>query len=277
MSDNTSDRTLGSKRRKFSSNRQPSTERNQLSLYARGEEPWENRIYSCLVVSPAGRVISRFRTAKELLESMRDAIRAHRSLYVDGNILHRDISSNNIIITEPETAGGFKGMLIDPDLAKVRDSGPSGARHQTGTIQFMAVEVLLRADHTYRHDLESFFYVLLWMCARQSWRNEFARRREEPPQESLLRRREIGSFKSTAADKSGDMAMRGIRAIMGEFPEALNAVKPLCLRIRKTLFPLDQDEEIMFGTPRGEPDQLYRSMIEAFDDAINALDVPLQA
>jgi len=28
-------------------------------------------------------------------------------------------------------------------------------------MQFMAVEVLLRTDPTYRYDLESFFYVLL--------------------------------------------------------------------------------------------------------------------
>lgn len=39
-------------------------------------------------------------------------------------------------------------MLIDLDLAKVRDSSPSGARYQTGTMQFMAVEVLHKVDHT---------------------------------------------------------------------------------------------------------------------------------
>ncbi|CAH0025665.1 unnamed protein product [Clonostachys rhizophaga] len=104
------------------------------SLYSRGEDLWENRIYSCLVVSPAGRVISDFKTIKELLEAMGDVIKAHRSLYKTGNILHRNISSNNIIIMKPETADGFKGMLIGFDLAKVRDS-PSGARHQTGTMQ----------------------------------------------------------------------------------------------------------------------------------------------
>ncbi|KAK0725689.1 hypothetical protein B0H67DRAFT_479800, partial [Lasiosphaeris hirsuta] len=55
------------------------------------------------------------------------------------------------------------------------DSGPSGARHMTtGTMQLMAIEALFGIDHTYRHDLESFFYVLLWVCARQSWRNGFA-------------------------------------------------------------------------------------------------------
>jgi hypothetical protein len=58
---------------------------------------------------------------------------------------------------------------------------------------------------------------------------------------------------------------------MSEFPEALDVVKPLCLKIRKILFPQDQDEEMMFGTPRGEPDQLYRPMIEAYDEATHAL------
>ena len=37
----------------------------------------------------------------------------HRSLYTDGNILHHDISENNIIITDPERADGFKGVLIE--------------------------------------------------------------------------------------------------------------------------------------------------------------------
>ncbi|OTA80657.1 hypothetical protein M434DRAFT_40850, partial [Hypoxylon sp. CO27-5] len=111
----------------------------------------------CLIISPVGRVINDFNTISELLQAIRDAIKAHQSLYKTGRILHRDISSNNIIITKPDTADGFKGMLIDLDLAKVKDTGPSGAQHQTGTVQFMAVEVLRKVDHTYRHDLESFF------------------------------------------------------------------------------------------------------------------------
>ncbi|RWA06396.1 hypothetical protein EKO27_g8714 [Xylaria grammica] len=274
-----SDHTSVSKRRQSNSqksrlakefNDQLSIGKDKPSLYTPGEDLWENRIYSCLVVSPAGRVISDFKTTEELLESLRDAIKAHQSLYMTGNILHRDISSNNIIITEPETANGFKGMLIDLDLAKVRDSGPSGARHQTGTMQFMAVEVLRTVDHTYRHDLESFFYVLLWMCARQSWNNGFAGE-ERPPKESLLWRWEIGSFKYIAAAKEGDMTVNRLEGIMDEFPEALDVVKPLCLRIRKILFPLDQDERMCFGTPEGDPDQLYTPIIAAYDAAIRDL------
>ncbi|XP_044718813.1 kinase [Hirsutella rhossiliensis] len=234
-----------------------------------GEDPFENRIYSCLVVSPAGRVISDFKTIKELLQSMRDAIRAHQSLYVTGKILHRDVSSNNIIITKPELADGFKGMLIDLDLAKVRDSGPSGARHQTGTMQFMAVEVLREADHTYRHDLESFFYVLIWMCVRESWTKKQFSRGERPPKESLLRRWEVGSFKYIAAAKEGDMTVNRLEEIMGEFPESLDVVKPLCLRIRSIMF--GDTARLNFGTPVGDSDQLYKPLVAAYDDTISEL------
>ncbi|KAI1169293.1 serine/threonine-protein kinase Sgk2 [Nemania serpens] len=276
-SDHTSDNASGSKRRQFNRqksklakefNNQLSIVKDEPSLYTPGEDLWENKIYSCLVVSPAGRVISDFRTTKELLESMRDAIKAHQSLYITGNILHRDISSNNIIITDPETADGFKGMLIDLNLAKVRDSDPGGAQHQTGTMQFMAVEVLRTVDHTYRHDLESFFYVLLWMCARQSWSNGFASE-ERPPGESLLREWAIGNFKDIARTKEGDMIINGLERIIGEFPEALNTVKPLCLRIRSIMF--GDTARLSLGTPTGDPDQLYRPMIAAFDEAISKL------
>jgi hypothetical protein len=87
-SDTTSDNASGPKRRRSNSqksrlatesNDQLSIGKARPSLYAPGEDPWENRIYSCLLVLPAGRVISEFRTIKELLESMRDAIR-HTSL-----------------------------------------------------------------------------------------------------------------------------------------------------------------------------------------------------
>ena len=143
-------------------------EKQATSLYAHDENSFDNRIFRCLVISPAGRAVRDFRSIKELLEALRDAIKAHRSLYLMGNILHRDISENNIIITDPEKADGFTGMLIDLDLAKEIGSGRSGARHQTGTMEFMAIEVLRKVAHTYRHDLESFFYVLLWICGRHA-------------------------------------------------------------------------------------------------------------
>ncbi|CAH0020150.1 unnamed protein product [Clonostachys rhizophaga] len=80
----------------------------------------------------------------------------------------------------------------------------------------MAVEVLRKVDHTYIHDLVSFFYVLIWICAPQSWQNGFT------------------VYRSA---KDGDTTVNRLEEIVGEFPELLDVVKPLCLRIRKILFP----------------------------------------
>jgi hypothetical protein len=89
------------------------------------------------VVSPAGRPLHAYRSVGELLEAA--------------------------------STGDPKGMLIDLDLAKELDSLPSGASHRTGTMQFMGIEVHQGKGHTYRHDLESFFYVFIWMCIRYGY------------------------------------------------------------------------------------------------------------
>ncbi|KAI0869052.1 serine/threonine-protein kinase Sgk2 [Hypoxylon argillaceum] len=236
-------------------------------------QEWENRIYSCVVVSPAGRVISEFESIKELLESMRDAIRAHQSLYVDGNILHCDISPNNIIITNSDTADGFKGMLIDFDLAKLLDSGATGVRPRTGTVRFMAIEVLRRKGNTYRHDLESFFYVLLWMCARTSWtKAEFqGGKNNGPVKVSKLERWVKGNFEDIADRKQYLMGLNGFQDILDEFPKAFKVVQPLCDSIRLLLFPLDERGNMFLGTPTKPPDELYSSILAAFDDTIGKL------
>ncbi|KAL1894959.1 hypothetical protein Cpir12675_003453 [Ceratocystis pirilliformis] len=159
--DRTSGNASGSKRQRFIG------QKSKLATVLNNQLPISNTKSSLYTPGEDLRVISEFRAIKELLESERDAIKAHRSLYISGEILHRNISSDNIIITNSETANGFKGMFTNLDLAIVRDSGPSGARHRTSTMQFMALEVRSRMDHTCRHGLESFFHVLLWMCAHQ--------------------------------------------------------------------------------------------------------------
>ncbi|EFR03242.1 FunK1 protein kinase [Nannizzia gypsea CBS 118893] len=231
-------------------------------------EPYDNRILRCLVISPAGRPIYKFKSPLELLMALRDAIKAHRSLYLDGNILHRDISENNIIITNPNEADGHSGMLIDLDLAKEVGSERSGARHQTGTMEFMAIEVLLNVDHTYRHDLESFFYVLIWQCARHSWRklNPLERQRQGQPKDSMLREWYTGTYKTIARIKRSDMQAGGLEYLLQEFPLGFECVKPLCRAIRGVLFPYGKGELIL-GTPQ-DPKRLYDPILKAYDDAI---------
>ncbi|OBT62389.1 hypothetical protein VE03_08552 [Pseudogymnoascus sp. 23342-1-I1] len=112
------------------------------SLAGCESETYGNQIHCCLVVSPAGPPLHAYRLTRELLEELRDAIRGHKSLLEDGKFLHQDISENNIIIIEAASKGEPKGRLINLDLAKELDSVPSRDSHRTGTMQFMAIEVL---------------------------------------------------------------------------------------------------------------------------------------
>ncbi|EEH18061.2 hypothetical protein PABG_00624 [Paracoccidioides brasiliensis Pb03] len=243
------------------------------SLFDRnGKELYDNRVLRCLVISPAGRPIYKYKSPLELLMALRDAIKAHQSLYLDGNILHRDISENNIIITNPEKTDGYSGMLIDLDLAKEVGSEQSGAHYRTGTMEFMAIEVLLNVNHTYRHDLESFFYVLIWQCARNSWRklNKLQRQRQRQPQDSLLREWYTGTYVKIATYKQGNMEAGGFELVLQEFPLEFECVKHLCRIIRGVLFPYGK-EGMIVGTPQ-DSKILYDPIIKAYDDAIAVIE-----
>lgn len=109
------------------------------SLAGCESEAYDNRIHCCLVVSLAVWLPHVYRSVKELLEALRDAIAGHRSLLDNGKILYQVISENNIIITDYTTKGDLKGRLIDLDLAKELDSMPSRASYRTSTIQLMAI------------------------------------------------------------------------------------------------------------------------------------------
>ncbi len=58
-----------------------------------------------------------------------------------------------------------RGFLIDLDLAIYEQRvGASRAKGKTGTRAFMAIGALLGEQHSFMHDLESFFWVLFWIC-----------------------------------------------------------------------------------------------------------------
>lgn len=59
----------------------------------------------------------------------------------------------------------YHSFLIDLDLAiQVQQEGASGAKGMTGTRAFMSINVLLGERHSFMDDLESFFWVLFWIC-----------------------------------------------------------------------------------------------------------------
>ncbi|KMU74789.1 hypothetical protein CISG_00719 [Coccidioides immitis RMSCC 3703] len=237
------------------------------SLLTPADGPYDNRILRCLVIYPAGRPIYKYKSPPELLEALRDAIKAHRSLYAKGNILHQDISENNIIITDSKKTG-HAGMLIDMDLAKELGSGRSGAHCRTGTMEFMAIEVLLNIDHTYRHDLESFFYIFIWQWGRRGW--EFTRNPKRQPTRSLLMQWYTGSYEGIAITKRGMVDAKLFELVLAkEFPPEFECLKSLCRELRGILFPI-RGNAIFTGTPK-DPEILYGPIIKAFDRAIEAM------
>ncbi|EPQ66878.1 hypothetical protein BGT96224_4056, partial [Blumeria graminis f. sp. tritici 96224] len=138
-----------------------------------------DRQSSAVATTPFGRPIHNVESPIELVIGLRDAIKAHRSLLKDATILHRDISENNIILTGSDVGKDWRGFLIDLDLAVLLSDDKDQRKTQamTGTMEFMALELLSgscektgsKVNHSYRHDLESFFYVLLWLSMSRGW------------------------------------------------------------------------------------------------------------
>ncbi|KAH7470223.1 hypothetical protein FOMA001_g14810 [Fusarium oxysporum f. sp. matthiolae] len=126
---------------------------------------------SYIVPSPFGHPVKEYRTVLEVLECLRDTIKALRSLYLDAKILDQDISDNNILISNAgnNNPDSPKGILIDFDNAIDVEIEPEKPCSLSGTKTFMAIDLSRGSDdrvhHTYRHDLESFFYVFLFMAA----------------------------------------------------------------------------------------------------------------
>jgi Fungal protein kinase len=73
----------------------------------------------------------------------------------------RAISNMN----EEKDNPSWPAFLIDLDLAfNEQRTEASGAPNKTGTKVFMSLGALYGDKHTFMHDLESFFWVLFWMC-----------------------------------------------------------------------------------------------------------------
>ncbi|KAI0292369.1 hypothetical protein B0F90DRAFT_278101 [Multifurca ochricompacta] len=139
-----------------------------------GEHEWcpgqshvDPYVHYRLVLETLGKPLSTFKSTRQLCEVIRDAIVAHSAAYERAQILHRDVSAGNILITEEGT-----GMLIDWDLSKQVHKGVEEGPRQhsrTGTWQFISISRLREPRYTAHEvsdDLESFFWVLLYQIAR---------------------------------------------------------------------------------------------------------------
>ncbi|KAA8900054.1 hypothetical protein FN846DRAFT_989376 [Sphaerosporella brunnea] len=127
----------------------------------------QNRVKTRLIMRPLGSPLLSFTSYKHLLLALRDAVLGHRHMYTVHNIVHRDVSLNNILLHPQQGTAATSpyGFLIDFDFAIDRArQGLSGADFITGTFRYMSIDVLtgkMSEPHSPIQDLESFYYVLL--------------------------------------------------------------------------------------------------------------------
>ncbi|KAL0957587.1 hypothetical protein HGRIS_001371 [Hohenbuehelia grisea] len=150
-----------------------------------------------LVLETAGRALWESNSYLEIVKGVRAALIGHQDLF-NQNILHRDISPGNILLSvEPSPIPGEEGFLTDLEFARIstiitQDTQESSRRDgtnvhsthtkwrdaqrgavMTGTIHFMAIQLVEAMDngkaikHEVHHDVESIIWVLAYAIARR--------------------------------------------------------------------------------------------------------------
>ncbi|KAG0699558.1 hypothetical protein DFH29DRAFT_42328 [Suillus ampliporus] len=100
----------------------------------------------------------------------RQCILCHLALW-KGGVHHRDVSPPNMMYYRTKN-GVLMAVLNDYDLSSLAITPGPQSNERTGTVPFMALDLLSpqgqrgQVKHLYRHDLESFMWVLVWVCLR---------------------------------------------------------------------------------------------------------------
>jgi serine/threonine protein kinase len=223
----------------------------------------DRKLY-CVAIHPVGRPMQDYRTPLEVLEAFRDIVKGHQSLYIDGQILHRDVSKDNIMITSNPEEGAPKGFLIDLDVSQRLDDNNPKKPGRHGTRPFMAMGVLLGKEHTYRHDLESLFYCFLWIAISgqgKAW----------PREGSKLWEWLKGGFEECALRKGGDMEPEGLERTLDEFATEFIPHKAFAREWWRLFPPAEYGLVIGSDKTSNDPRVLSSAMLKAVEHAIHLI------
>ena len=116
----------------------------------------------------------------------------------------------------------------------------SNEAHQSpklaGTKGFMAIGALLGEPHSFMHDLESFFWVLFWICSHYNGRNE----------KGEIKHRKVTRFEKWNYEEIADLVETKTGLLVEEvsFDRAIAEFTPTCQplipcvqELRKCIFP----------------------------------------
>lgn len=214
-----------------------------------------NRVHRRVIIREYGKPIYKASSRVALLAALQGCIEGHESLYYAG-LLHRDISINNLMVNEDSENSSWRSFLIDLDLAiETTRVGPSGARGKTGTRAFMAIGALLDDKHTFMHDLESFFWVLFWICIHYDEQHK-GRRVPRFEKWNYVDTEELASSKKGVIDDEEDFLKIAEENFTAYYRPLITWVN----RLRRKVFPN--------GERWKKPEQaLYRSMKDILREA----------
>ncbi|EQL30288.1 hypothetical protein BDFG_07209 [Blastomyces dermatitidis ATCC 26199] len=192
-----------------------------------------NRVHRRVIVRDYGKAIYKASSRVALLETLKGCIEGYESLHKMAGMLQCDISPNNLMMNEDDDNPSFRSFLIDLDLAiKEQREGFSGARGKTGTRAFMSIGVLLGEKHSFMHDLESFFWVLFWICIHY---DELGKGRTVPSFEkwNYVDTEELAKLKKGEIGDESDF----LRSTRKNFTEYYQPLVPWVNKLRRDVFP----------------------------------------
>ncbi|KAJ1957246.1 hypothetical protein EC988_000929, partial [Linderina pennispora] len=104
------------------------------------------RVHKRLVMSPIGEPLETVESVHELIVVLGDAMRCHTEVLQQCNILHRDISDNNILVVREE-GKPVRGLLVDFDNALDLEKDNGATRTvQSGSHIYRSINNLLGSD-----------------------------------------------------------------------------------------------------------------------------------
>ncbi|KAJ7882819.1 hypothetical protein B0H14DRAFT_1458935 [Mycena olivaceomarginata] len=141
---------------------------DEIPVFLKSRPEYEDRVLR-IIVQEELHVITTLTDAAELAQVFKEIFECYRWLFETVKIIHRDISLSNLMFKRMD--GRLYGVLNDLDLAIQYDEVRlSTSKQRTGTKPYMARDLLVAnpPKHLYRHDLESFLYVLAFLTCDNS-------------------------------------------------------------------------------------------------------------
>ncbi|KAH8435190.1 protein kinase family protein [Aspergillus melleus] len=216
-----------------------------------------NRVHRRVILRDYGKPIYKAKSRAALLAGLEGCIEGHQSLLECG-FLHRDISINNLMVNDDIGNPSWPAFLIGLDLAiRQERNGVSGAQGKTGTRAFMAIGALQGDQHSFMHDLESFFWVFFWICIHYKGPGE-SRIVERFEKWNYVDTEELAELKKGQVSHEGDF----MKTTSQYFTAYYQPLIPWIKRLRNVVFPNGKRRE-------SEDKRLYGEMREIFHSALN--------